>query len=369
MNDFDDIRPYTDAELPAAMARVAQWADLPQAIRFIYPDADIRDMRERLRSITSVRQLQSTFMNDAIRRVVQTTTDGFTYGGLGHLHRSGTYLFVSNHRDITLDAFLLQHLLLEHGFDTTHIVFGQNLIASPVMADLFRSNKLISMERGGNPRAFYRSLVHLSQLINHLVVDEGQSLWIAQRNGRAKDGRDLTAPAMLKMLCLGSDKPPLPTLEALHLVPISVSYEWDPCDTMKAMELYQSSLGEYHKAPDEDFKSVLAGIIGRKGHVHMQIDAPLTPAELVPSQGEDVFDHVASVLDRRIQQGYRLMPSNMAAWALLEGHPLDGFYDEQTEASLLQRIDELPHPSMRRIMLEAYAAPVRAKCERKGQKD
>ena len=358
MNPFDDIRPYRDDELPAALRRIAAWEAFPQAIRFIYPDADIRDMRQRLTSIGSIHELQASVMNDAIRRIVQVTTNGFTHSGLEGLSRTEAYLFVSNHRDITLDAFLLQHLLIEHGFDTSHIVFGQNLLSSPEMEDLFRSNKLIRMERGGNPRAFYKSLHHLSDYINHLVVRQGQSVWIAQKNGRAKDGIDTTAPAMLKMLCLGGEGDTLQRLSRLHLVPVSISYEWDPCDAMKATELFCRQQGEYVKAPDEDFRSVVCGIAGSKGHVHLHIGAPLSADEMRPTDGEDVFDHVAQLLDKRIQSGYRLMPTNYAAHSLLYCESHVGRYTDQTEAQLLQRIDELPEPGMRRLMLQGYANPV-----------
>ena len=358
MDPFEDIRPYTDSELPAAMQRIAEWKDFPQAIRFIYPDADIHQMRQQLTRIKSIRELQSTIMNDAIRRIIHSTSDGFSYGGLQHLRHDTPYLFISNHRDITLDAFLLQHLLIENGYDTSHIVFGQNLLSSPVMTDLFRSNKLIRMERSGSPRAFYESLHHLSDYINHIIRHEKHSLWIAQKNGRAKDGHDTTAPAVLKMLCLGGDKDPLQTLAEMHPVPISISYEWDPCDAMKANELYQSKKGEYHKAPDEDFRSVVAGIIGAKGHIHMEIGSPLTLEEMQPSPGEDLYTHVAHVLDHHIQTNYHLMPSNYAAYSLLTRNPMPDRVTELTELQLLQRIDELPVPEMRRIMLETYAAPV-----------
>ena len=360
MNSFDDIRPFTDTELPDALRRISEWPDFPQAMRFIYPDGDLHELRQRLLSIGSIRELQSTIMNDAVRRIVRTTTQGFTYGGLNHLRRGVPYLFVSNHRDITLDAFLLQHALIENNYDTTHIVFGQNLISSPVMDDLFRSNKLIRMERGGNPRAFYQSLHHLSDYISQLVLRDKQSLWIAQNNGRAKDGRDRTAPAMLKMLCLGTAGSPLQTLANLHLVPVSISYEWDPCDAMKAIELHRRTMGEYHKAPDEDLRSVVCGIIGAKGHVHLEIGRPLTRRELQPTEDCDLFEHVAHRLDHHILNGYQLMPTNYAAYGLLTGQSLPGRYTEHTEAQLLQRIDELPHPAQRRLMLEAYAAPVAA---------
>lgn len=360
-SEFDDIRPYTDSELPDAMKRIAEWDLFPQIMRFIYPDLATDEARQRLLATTTIHQFQATFMNDAIKRIIHETTDGFTFGGLHHLRRGVPYTFISNHRDITLDAFLLQHVLMEQRGETSHIVFGQNLLAMPIIEVLFRSNKLIRMERGGSPRAFYRSLQHLSEYLNKLVTTERQSVWIAQKNGRAKDGHDQTAPAIIKMLTLGGHTNPIQTLERLHLVPMSISYEWDPCDTMKATELFNSRDGHYTKAPDEDVKSVVNGIIGPKGKVHLEIGMPLRPRDLMPSEGEDLAEHVASVLDNRIQSGYRLMPTNYAAHAMLGGRHVPGRYTQRTIDKLKARADTLPHPDMRRLLIEAYAAPVAAK--------
>lgn len=354
---FDDIRPFTDEELPAALVRLVQWPLSTQIIRFIYPGADVAEIKQRMLAIRTVHELQATFMNDAIRRIIATTTDGFTYSGLNRLRRGVPYLFVSNHRDITLDAFLLQHLLMENRGETSHVVFGQNLLSVPVMEDIFRCNKLIRMERGGSPRAFYESLHHLSLYLNHLIVEQRQSVWIAQKNGRAKDGVDSTAPAMIKMLGLGGQGDPVQRLVDLHIVPVSVSYEWDPCDQMKANELFLSSKGSYTKAPDEDLKSVVNGIIGNKGKVHLAIGAPLTRREIEPPQGVALADHVAALLDQRIQSGYRLMPSNYAACSILTGRRLPGRYTPRTADQLQARADALPHPEMRRLLIEMYAAP------------
>ena len=358
MDNYDDIRPYTDAEIPDAMRHVAEWDLFPQMARFIYPNSDPDDVRRRILAISTIRQFQSTVMNDAIRRIIAETTDGFTFRGLHRLRRNKPCLFVSNHRDITLDAFLLQHLLVEHRFDTSHIVFGQNLLAMPIIEVLFRSNKLIRMERGGTPRAFYNSLQHLSDYLNHLVAERHESVWIAQRNGRAKDGLDTTAPAMLKMLTLGGGDDPRRTLAELNLVPVSVSYEWDPCDTMKAAELQQKLGGTYHKAPDEDLKSVVTGIIGHKGHVHLEIGQPLTAHDLNSPDNRELTVHVAHVLDRRIRDGYRLMPTNYAAYDLLNNCRTRGRYTQHTLDTLAVRANALPHPDARRLLLEMYANPV-----------
>lgn len=362
MSNFDDIRPYTDAELPAALARIADWSQFAQVARYIYPDRSDTDNRAALLAIRSVRELQTTFMLSAIRRLVANTTSGFTVSGLSHLRPDGAYLFVSNHRDITLDAFLLQMSLLDRDRDTSHIIFGNNLIASPVIGDMFRVNKLVQMDRGGSPRAFYQSLHHLSEYINRLVCDEGHSVWIAQRNGRAKDGVDATQPAMVKMLALGSGKPPVRALADLHLVPLSISYEWDPCDLMKANELFLTRHGGYRKAEGEDLNSVVTGIIGDKGKVHLTVGRPLTLQELTPPDGTDYADHVAALLDSHIQSAYRLMPTNYAAFDLLDGgRRYRARYSALLQHRLTQRMSQLDGDERRHIFLETYAAPVRSK--------
>ena len=357
--NFDDIRPYNDSELTDALTRVAMLDVLPMIMRYVYPSTDTAESIGRLLSVRSVDELQATFMNDAIRRIIDGTTDGLTCSGLNYLRRGGNYLFVSNHRDITLDAFILQHLLLERKGRTSYIVFGDNLLAMPAAADMFRCNKLISMARGGSPRAFYNSLHHLSEYIHLLVEEQRQSVWIAQSNGRAKDGVDRTAPAIVKMLALGGDADPKKALEALNIVPMSISYEWDPCDAMKANELAARRKGKYEKAPGEDFDSVVTGIVGHKGRVHLAIGKPLAPDELQPCGNEDIFEHVAHVLDERILKGYRLMPTAYAAYDLLHGSTgKRRYYSPATLQAMQARAAALADDERRRLLLEMYANPL-----------
>ena len=366
--NFDDIRPYTDLEVPEAMSRIAALDVAPQIMRFVYPDDDVQLKLKQLSEIKSTRELQATFMNDAIKRILAITTDGLTHSGLGYLRRRGNYLFVSNHRDITLDAFLLQHLLLEKKGRTSYIVFGDNLLSMPAAAELFRCNKMISMHRGGTPRAFYESLAHLSAYIHLLVADWHRSVWIAQKNGRAKDGLDRTAPAILKMLAMGSDASPREALAELNIVPMSISYEWDPCDVMKANELALSREGEYKKAPGEDLASVVNGIQGYKGMVHLAVGKPIAASELDPPDGGDIFEHVAHLLDRRIAGAYRLMPSNYAAYDMLSGiSRYHARYNTATVRELERRTSALADDTRRRLLLEQYANPVKSMLElRKG---
>ena len=362
--NFDDIRPYTDSEVSDAMSRIAKLDVAPQIVRFVYPDADVESKIRQLMNVRTVAELQATFMNDAIKRIIHQTIDSFTTSGLGFLRRGGSYLFISNHRDITLDAFLLQHVLLEEKGTTSYIVFGDNLLAMPAAAELFRCNKMISMHRGGTPRAFYDSLAHLSAYIRHVMVEEHGSVWIAQKNGRAKDGIDRTAPAILKMLAMASAGTKRDALADLNIVPMSISYEWDPCDAMKANELALSKNGEYKKAPGEDLASVVTGIQGYKGKVHLAIGKPLAPAELVAPDGEDLFAHVAHVLDSRIVSNYHLMPSNYAACDIIAGeNRYRSRYTSATTRELERRLSTVADDARRNILLEMYAAPVKSAME------
>ena len=340
-NAFDDIRPYRDDEIPDAIARISQWELIPQILRFIYPKEKTEDTMARLRNVKTIKELQTTFMYDAICRVVKTTSSGFSCSGYDYIKRDRPYLFISNHRDITLDAFLLQMVFISRQRETSHIVFGNNLMETPLMRDL------------------YRSLQHLSQYLHHLIVDQRQSVWIAQKNGRSKDGIDTTAPAIIKMLTLGSDNAPAKTLADFHIVPLAISYEWDPCDLMKTNELYQRAHGEYHKVEGEDTNSVTTGIIGPKGQIHLSIGKPLTASELVVDDDNDLADHVASVLDRRIQKIYRLMPTNYLAYDLLNGtNQHRQHYTSDVKNKFFQRMAQLPEGEPQKIFLQMYANPV-----------
>jgi len=357
-NTFDDIRPYNDAELREALTHIMQWGLIPQILKFIYPQTPVEESMLRLRNVQTVKELQTTFMYDAICQIVKNTSQGFSCSGFDYIRKQKPCLYISNHRDITLDAFLLQMELIRRKYETSYIVFGNNLMETPLLRDLFLSNKLIQMERGGgNPRAFYRSLQHLSQYLHSLIVEQHESVWIAQKNGRSKDGVDSTAPAIIKMLTLGSDGPAAETLAELNIIPVAVSYEWDPCDLLKAHELYQRAHGGYHKVEGEDTNSVTTGIIGPKGHIHLSIGKPLSSAEI--NTDGDLADHIAAVLDQRIQKLYKLMPTNYLAYDLLTGaNQHRQHYSAEVKNQFLQRMNQLPEGECQRIFMEMYANPV-----------
>lgn len=360
---FDNIRPLTDAELPQALDAIAASPLLYPISRFVYPDSDPAETAARLRSIVDIHTLQDTVMRAAITRIIDTSITDFTHSGTNLLSPGHPYLFISNHRDITLDAFLLKYLTFHLG--DLYITFGANLMQDPLITLIGRANRMFRVERGGTPKEFYRNMLQVSAYIRHILTTEQQSVWIAQRNGRTKDGLDRTEVSLLKMLALSghsSSKAPLSSLKPLNIVPVSISYQWEPCDLLKAHELYRRSQGPYKKDPNEDLNSVLTGILQPKGHVHLSICAPLTNDELDRCSATDSpFDNLAALIDRRIYAAYNLHPTNYLAYDLL--HHTSHFahhYSAAIKEQFQQRLATIPDTD-KGILLSIYSNPVESK--------
>ena len=283
----------------------------------LFPDTPKEVLKGRLTAMESVDQFQSMFMYRGCQWVIDNTMSRFTYNGTEYLD-STPRLFISNHRDIVLDAMMLQYILVEQGLKTSHVVIGANLMEVPILPILARLNKMYSIGRGGNLMEYYRCLMAMSQQLRQWVVEQGESVWIAQRNGRTKDGIDLTYPALVKMIASSrKEKDPVAALAAMHITPVSVSYEWEPCAALKAREMCLSQQGTYTKVPGEDTQSVMSGIVDYKGHVHFTICPPLSQEELAEVNGD--YNDVATLIDRRIAEGYHLTENNRIAKQLLEG--------------------------------------------------
>ena len=368
-NKFDDIRPYYDEEIPAAMKRIAHSDVFPLLASFVYPDEPLESVRKRVESFQTTREFQHDTMYKVNEQVILRSTDGFTCSGIERLSPNESYLFVSNHRDIMLDASLLQYFLVSKGFETTEITFGANLMTHPVVVDVGKSNKMFRVERpGGSIRDFYRSSLHLSEYIRHVITDKHQSVWIAQRNGRTKDGIDATDQGIIKMFCLSDPRDKIAAIADLHIVPISISYEWEPCDVLKALELYQSQFMRYVKKPGEDLNSILTGITQNKGRVHMALCEPLSVPELMALEGQTNVEYhkaVAQLIDRRINTAYRLYPNNYIAHDLLYGnrryqkmYTQEEFDAFTARLEKLDRYDSFDLERLKEIFLGIYANPV-----------
>lgn len=372
---FNDIRPYYDEEIPAAMHRIADSASFPLLASYVYPDKDIEEVRTQIRSYKTVRDFQLEVMRCVNEQIITRSITSFTYHGIEKLSPAQQYLFVSNHRDIMLDACLLQYVLYKNGHETSEITFGANLMQGQLVTDIGKSNKMFRVERpGNNPREFYRNSFHLSQYIRYALAQKHQSVWIAQRNGRTKDGIDQTDQGLIKMFGLSYDGDKVDALDELHIVPIAISYEWESCDLLKTLELYVSRTAKYIKKPGEDLNSIITGIMQPKGHVHIEICDCLTHENLALFQTSSVNDFnrkVSELIDQRICSAYQLMPSNYIAHDIRSGEDnYVNYYTPQQRETFISRLSTLQRYKedcnmdvLLNIFLGIYANPVDSKLE------
>ncbi len=369
---FDDIRPYNAQEIPEAMQRIASSSSFPILAAYVYPDEPLETVRQRIASYKTVRAFQEETMSMVNERVIKNSITDFSCSGLEKLSPDQQYLYVSNHRDIMLDSSLLQYFLLHNGFDTTEITFGANLMMNPLVIDIGKSNKMFKVERpGGSIREFYRCSKHLSDYIRYALTEKRQSVWIAQRNGRTKDGNDTTDQGVINMFSMSYPEDKINAIDQLHIVPVSISYEWESCDILKTLELYESQFAKYTKKPGEDLNSILTGLVQEKGRVHIEICDAITRDELVQFEGmtnNEYHKAVASLLDSRIRQAYRLYPNNFIAYDLRYGTTrYSDHYTQQEKEKFcfrlasLKRYDTCDMETLADIFLGIYSNPVKNK--------
>ena len=363
--EFDDMRPYYDSEIPAAMERMASDPMLVPALMFLDNNMDVDRFKALLRSVKTSDQFQLDVMVPLFHAIMKKTMTDFTYSGVEKIDGSYGTLYISNHRDIVLDAYLQQIALHAAGLKTCHITFGSNLMKPQFVVDFGLSNKMFKTDRKtSNVRSFLKSSKHLSAYINY-VVTHGESLWIAQRNGRTKDGFDRTEQGLVRMVMMNGSRKP--QIEALHITPLAISYQWEPCDILKAVELYRSMDGmPYVKAPGEDLQSIITGITSPKGNVHLSFGTPIdTSGFCDPLRREDI-QSVATQIDAQVWRGYRLWDTNYVAWDLLnDSSRFAGMYDPSVKEQFLAKMtrDMAAYPSLetgrlRDIYLKIYAGPV-----------
>jgi len=370
ITNFDDIRPYTDDEITAAMRRIAESEYLQPLAKFVFPGKTQEEVKKLLLGFKSIRDFQVGVMHVFNKQVIQQTIKSFTYSGFEHLNPGKNYLFVSNHRDIVLDSSLLQSTLHDEDFRTTEITFGNNLMSSPLVVDLGKSNKMFTVERGGTPREFYANSLHLSEYIRYVIKEKGESVWIAQRNGRTKDGNDATDQGIVKMFCISNMHDIVQSIEELNIVPVAVSYQWEPCDMFKTKELYLSRGGlKYVKQKDEDLISILTGITQQKGNVHFSICKPLEKEEYAAFANEPpnkFFKLVAGLIDKRIFENYKLWSSNYIAHDIRSGtNQYATHYTSEEKEQFMQRFQHIlgqiegDKEIISAIFLGIYANPVK----------
>ena len=369
MDPFKNIRPYTDAEVAEVLQSLATNSSVLKALiglQFpgILSKAPFlkffvkRKLNSQIKNIQTIDDYQMIF-KDLMEKVVKESIASFKVNGLERLNKNDNYLYISNHRDISLDAALLALHLHKSGFKTFNIAVGNNLMEETWASDLFRLNKSFIIQRsGGTKKEIYSGLSLASQFIHQSIFQDNTSVWIAQKQGRAKDGIDETDPALLKMIHLSERKSQHEAhyFNSLKLVPVSISYEYDPNDQLKARELdLLQANSEYLKEKDEDLKSIANGITGFKGNVTINLSEPMIFAE------DDGYQMISNKISQSILTNYKLHASNYAACKLMgldfTQETFDAEEITQAETELNQRVQSL-ETGARSKLLEQYANPV-----------
>ncbi|MDC7126340.1 MAG: 1-acyl-sn-glycerol-3-phosphate acyltransferase [Spirochaetales bacterium] len=367
LNEFEDIRPYNDEEFPEIIKRLSRnkylkdfivnlkWPNSPNLCR--RPAGKLVEfmIRKELGHYKTIAEFQEKFsIGRLVKWIVDKTTNGISSSGIDKLEKGTSYLFISNHRDIVLDSALINNFLVHEGFPTTHIAFGDNLLINDFIGDLIRINKSFIVKRNLPPREQIAASIKLSKYINK-TLENGETIWIAQKEGRSKDGADQTNPAVIKMFYLSQRKSGVEFsdfIKKCRIIPVSISYELDPCDTLKGWEVHRKETREnVEKTKTLDLISIWTGMKGFKGRVHIDFGDQLS--------GNYANDKdVARALDRAIHRGYKLWPSNYISYDELNstGKYADR-YTEQEREEFLGRFRKLEEPVLKKV-LSMYARPV-----------
>jgi hypothetical protein len=367
--NFDSIRPYKDEEIHEVFERLINEINFLELIKFLYPNFSTEQFLNKLLSIQSIREFQTEVIYPYVKEVLRTTTKGITHSGLDKLDPNKHYLFISNHRDIVLDSAILNILMVENGFNTTEIAIGDNLLIYPWITDLVKLNKSFIVQRNLPVRQMMESTQRLSAYIRQSLTERNQSIWIAQREGRSKDGDDRTQVSLLKMLNMSGNGNFVKNFEEINIVPLSISYEYDPCDYLKALEFQMKRDNpEYKKTQADDLKHMGAGLRGRKGRVHFGFGTPIKTElnDLTDLTKNDQLQALAEAVDNQIHNNYKFFPGNFIADDLFTNHTrhINKYTDEDKSTFLayldehISRIDgdkEFLHSSL----LEMYANPVK----------
>jgi 1-acyl-sn-glycerol-3-phosphate acyltransferase len=368
MQKFDSIRPFYDAEVNAAICASLNHPMLKAIMNFTFPDVADDVWKEQLRKTHSIRDFQCNFIYQAIQKVLQKSSEGLSTSGFEKLQKNTSYLFISNHRDIILDTSLLNTCLFDYGLVMTASAIGDNLVKRDFMNTLAKLNRNFLVQRGLSPRELLQSSKLMSEYIGQLLLRENRSVWIAQREGRTKDGNDATHSGVLKMLGMGSDEKDLMQyFKKLKVVPVSISYEYDPTDALKMPQLMAEAKDEiYVKEKNEDFVNLLSGIIGQKKRIHIHVGEVLDKElDLIAAENDNTNKQVqalAQAIDDSILQSYKLWPTNYIAYDLLNKTNTYSNHYTENEKSLFERRLEMKIDISNEMMVESflnmYANPV-----------
>lgn len=373
LSKFESISPYTDAEAVEALSKVADNPLVTSVSQYFFPDKEPGFLTGLLKSVKSVDEFQELVMSRVVEWVLAHTAHNFSYDGIKHIDPSRKFLAMSNHRDIILDPAITQLVLYRNNIPMTEIAVGDNLLTNPFIEYLIRSNRMIKVVRGISARELYLSSQLLSEYIRLNITTGKSSIWLAQRQGRTKDGADITEQGLLKMLDMSGKEDFLHNFRELNIIPLSISYEIEPCDVLKARELLISRTQKYVKADGEDLHSIITGIKQQKGNIHLHIGEQLTDEEIAEASlcdKNDRYQLIRHAVDLRVIDGYRLWKTNYIAYDML--NPGDRYREHYSKEDVEWFIDykehqldtvepELDRAALNDIFLHIYANPVVSK--------
>ena len=371
LSEFESISPYTDEEAVQALSHVAENPVLRGVSQYFFPEQEPGYLQELIKSVRSIDDFQILVMSKIVERVLATTAHNFSYDGIANIDSSkGPFLALANHRDIILDPAITQLVLYRNGLPMTEIAVGDNLISNKFIEYLIRSNRMIKVVRGISARELYLSSKLLSKYIRLKVTSGESSIWLAQRQGRTKNGYDITEQGLLKMLDMSGTADFKTNFMELNITPLSISYEIEPCDILKAREIVISRKRKYVKAEGEDLNSIFMGIKQQKGSIHLNIGTPLTEEEIEKAskcEKNDRYQLIRHAVDVRVIDGYKLWPNNYIAYDMINHSyryadkytqdQVDSFVEYMTHQ--METVEpEINRDDLKRIFLDIYANPV-----------
>lgn len=369
---FADIRPYTDEEVAKVLPVLSESKLVAAGGKVLFPGQSSDALQRLIASCRTVDEFQEKVISKVVEKDLEISHSSLTYSGLENFIKSdgsvGAFLMLSTHRDIVLDPALVQYTLFLNHLPTTEIAAGDNLLDNPEVAMVMRANRMVKVVRSDNARVVYDTSRRLSAYIRSKVSTGEKSLWIAHRSGRTKDGCDRTEQGLLKMLDMSGEGSFVESFGALNIMPVTISYEYETCAALKALELYcKEKQGFYRKKPGEDANSMLQGFIQHKGRIHVDFCKPIMAEELLEADRanrNDKFRKLASILDGRIAASFRLWPSNYAAADILSGgetYLKEGRYTPEDRDNLVAHVKKecegMPTEIYDRV-LNIYAANI-----------
>jgi len=368
MSKFDEIRSFDDHEVNEAVQNIVRHPMMKALMNFTFPDVDDKIWSDQLKNSHSVYDFQKNFIAHTIRKILETSSQGLTTSGFDKLDKNTPYLFVSNHRDIVLDTSLLNLVLLEKDYIMTSSAIGDNLVQQNFLHILAKLNRNFLVQRGLSIRDQLKSSQLMSEYIFQLLKSENRSVWIAQREGRTKDGNDATQQGVLKMLAMASHHSSLPDFfKDLKIVPLSISYEYDPTDVLKMPQLLAKQKDEiYIKSKDEDFTTMMSGVLGQKKRIHLHAGDVLNSEFDSLAANFDTknkqLQAIAQIIDQSIIQNYQLWPTNYIAYDLLnESNHFSEKYTEKEKQLFERRLEmriDIDDEILKNGFLAMYANPV-----------